>query len=58
MEFLVLLFFLIGRGFLYIFFHFVGLCPYLYKYFIRRGKEETFFAFNYRGCHVPILFLV
>lgn len=39
------IFFLIGRGFLYIFFHFVGLCPYLYKYFIRKRQGRNLLCF-------------
>ena len=57
-EFLVLLFFLIGRGFLYIFSILLG-CVLIYINALSvRGKEEPFFAFNYCGCIVPILFLL
>lgn len=52
-EFLVLLFFLIGRGFLYIFSILLG-CVLIYINALSvRGKEEPFFAFNYCGCHCP-----
>jgi hypothetical protein len=50
--------FLIGRGFLYIFSILLG-CVLIYINTLSvRGKEETFFAFKYCGCHRPILFLM
>lgn len=52
-EFLVLLFFLIGRRFLYIFSISLG-CVLIYINTISvRSKEEDFFALNYCGCHCP-----